>query len=230
MIDIFFGNNITRKKKEILEWVESKKNLGYQIEKYETDSVSLEVIEQSLLGGGLFDTKTAFVLYYVDILDEFIKMYNKLTPSIQKDACILFIFEDNPKIKDKHIHSKEYSLPVVEDGTSKKVFALADAIGRKDKKQTWLLYRELIEFGLDPLQGIYSPLVWSLNNIALIQRDPKSTHGMKPYPLKKAQGFVKNHSKDEIDTLLRDLLFLYQSRKQGEDIEARMEEILLKIT
>jgi hypothetical protein len=230
MIEVYFGENLEEKDRAVRSWITTKRKNGFSVESFEADTFILESFEQLISSGGLFNETFAVIVYYSEKFNEIGEILERIK---KEDVNVLMVEHKAPvfdKKFEKHFKEKHFEKTEPVDDVSKKVFALGDALGEKNKKNTWLLYRKLIEGGLDPLQNIYSPLVWGLHNVVMVQNNPQKSHGMKPYPLQKAKKTAQNYSKEEIVDLLEKLLFLYNDRTEGRDIEAQMETILLEAT
>jgi len=107
------------------------------------------------------------------------------------------------------------------------VFALTDALGRRDKKKAWVLFREAVAENVE-LADVHGALFWQVKSIILAHTSQGANEaGMKPFPYKKALAFSQNYTYAEAQQLIRDLgNVLYESRKGG-DLEVGLERILI---
>jgi len=108
------------------------------------------------------------------------------------------------------------------------IFSLADALGERDKKRMWVLYREAIDLGISP-EEIVGTLFWQVKMILLAHRVKKATDaGVKDFPFSKAQRYAKNYSLDEIQKLSSDIISIYHEAHRGKvDFEIELEKLIL---
>jgi hypothetical protein len=110
------------------------------------------------------------------------------------------------------------------------IFALTDAIGARDKRGAWVLYRKALASGMAPEEVFYK-LVWQVKSL-LLAKNTKSADeaGMKAYPYSKAQGYLKNFQGDELENLSQELVIGYHQARRGKgEMETFVEKVLLKL-
>jgi hypothetical protein len=146
---------------------------------------------------------------------------NVFVVSLSKDCF------DKEKIKNVVFH-------IVKSDLKKKevtnVFALSDAIGRKDKKNSWLIYRKLIEEGFEP-EEIHGTIFWQIKSLAIADVSKDAIEAkMKPFVFSKSKGFLKNFKEGEIQNWLSKLVEIYHKSHRGEyALENALEVFLLGI-
>ncbi|MDB5259697.1 MAG: hypothetical protein JWO73_905 [Candidatus Taylorbacteria bacterium] len=115
-------------------------------------------------------------------------------------------------------------------GSGANIFALGDALGRRDKKQLWVLYRQFIDEGKAP-EEIHGTLFWQAKSIALAARTKSAAEsGLAPFVYSKSKAFAENYSDLELRKLLDDLISVsHDSRRGKHDLETALEILLLKI-
>jgi len=121
------------------------------------------------------------------------------------------------------------------DGQGKKynefnIFALTDAVGARNKKEAWVLYQKALASGL-VAEEIFWKIVWIVKSILIASRTKDySETEMKEFPYKKAKGFSRNFSKDELENLSESLVVGYHNARRGiGEIETLIEKILLRL-
>ena len=209
--------------------------------------------EELIFSQGLFDKK--FIVHLDRALSnkearEFIiKHLSELTESenafvITENKLAKPTFE---KIKKEAFKTEvfEASRTAVAEKPEFNIFSLADALGRKDKKQMWVLLYKALRAGTTPEQ-IHGTLFAQVKNMAFIKRaeTPASAKssgeamekvktsdlGLHPFVVKKATGFVKNFSQDELEELSRKLVTIYHdARRGGDELPVALEKFVLKI-
>lgn len=125
------------------------------------------------------------------------------------------------KIKKLAVKTEVFEKAKAEKKTEFNIFALADAIGAKDKKRMWVLLMQAYRAGLAPEQ-IHGVVVGQIRNIALIKRADKEkvdagSLGLHPFIVTKAKGFAKNFTDKELEDHSRTLVYMYHGARGGEE-------------
>ena len=110
------------------------------------------------------------------------------------------------------------------------IFSLTDAVGARNKKEAWVLYEKALASGM-VAEEILWKIVWIVKSmlIASHTKDYSETE-MKEFPYKKAKGYAKNFSKDELENLSESLVVGYHNARRGiGEIETLIEKILLRL-
>ena len=243
MIVFVYGSDIDKVNKEATSRLESLRTKRPDAGFFKMDDETFEEVrfEELIFGQGLFDKKFIVhlqrvmenkearecILTHLEELAEsenaFVISENKLTKptftKIQKVAYKTYLHELNTVEKKQN----EFN-----------IFALGDALARKDKKNLWLLYIQALRAGLSPEQ-IHGTLYTQIKNIALIKRveqeggDPKSL-GLHPFVVSKTKGFVRNFDEQEIEHFSRRLLHIYHhARAGGDELDSALEKFVLTL-
>lgn len=110
------------------------------------------------------------------------------------------------------------------------IFSLGDALGKRNKKELWVLYQEATLAGLSS-EEISGTLFWAVKNIALMKNaKPGDDCGMSPFVAKKSRGFAENYTGEEIENLSHTLVTLYhEAHRGGEPMEIALERFILNL-
>lgn len=110
------------------------------------------------------------------------------------------------------------------------VFSMADALSRKDKKTLWLLLQEAKAAGLSE-EEIIGTLWWQLKTLRLAAiTNSASEAGMKDFPYQKAKRSLSKFKVGELETMSRNLLFVYHDGHAGvRDLDLALEEWVLTL-
>jgi hypothetical protein len=110
------------------------------------------------------------------------------------------------------------------------VFSLTDALGRRDKKNLWVLYQKAKKAGIEDEQ-IHGTLFWQIKSMILASESKSAGDaGLNPFVYSKASGFSKNFSKEELRQFSSELVSLYHNSRRGiHDMDVAMERFVLKI-
>jgi len=135
------------------------------------------------------------------------------------------------KLEKYAIKIYEFKKTVPPDKASFNTFALTDALGERDVKKLWSLFREAKNRGVSD-EEIHGILFWMLKSIVLAARAKTADEaGMKPYPFTNAQRSFKNFSSIEIiEEYVKKLALLPQhARRSGVPLEIELEQFILTL-
>jgi DNA polymerase III delta subunit len=173
-------------------------------------------IEQAAGGTSLFGERLAYILEYPsenDIFYDFLLNYLGTFSESQNMFIVMEreLLKEYVKLYEKN--DAEIILCDVPKAASKKsfnVFSITDAFMSRDKKKTWLLYREAI--GLDHApEAIVGVLFWAVKDMLLKNK------------------FFK-WKKEELENISRELVRVMNEAHQGSvEIEEGVEELILKM-
>lgn len=110
-------------------------------------------------------------------------------------------------------------------------FTLTDALGERDVKKLWTLFREAKQHSVSD-EEIHGILFWMLKSLVLVMSAQTAADaGMKPYPFNKAKGFAKNFGNtDELKALLMQFALMPQhARRRGTLLEIELERFILSL-
>lgn len=115
-------------------------------------------------------------------------------------------------------------------GSAFNIFLLTDAIGARDKRDAWVLYRKALSSGMVPEEVFYK-LVWQVKTLLIAQKTKSVAETeMKPFPYNKAKGCLKNFKPGELEKLSAELVNGYHRVRRGEgEMETLVERFLLKL-
>jgi hypothetical protein len=110
------------------------------------------------------------------------------------------------------------------------VFSLAEAMGKRDRKNLWVLYRRALLENISP-EEIHGTLFWQAKSIALARQAKSAKEaGMKDFPFSRAKTYANNFSEQESGDLLSRLIHMsHDSRRGLSDISLALEELALTI-
>ena len=110
------------------------------------------------------------------------------------------------------------------------IFNLADAFGKKDKKNFWILYQEAKKRDI-PDEEIHGILNWQLRSILLSKKSKTiQDSGLKPFVYNKSLKFSKNFGDGELENLSSRLISIYHDSRRGlVEFSVEMEKFVLEI-
>lgn len=111
-------------------------------------------------------------------------------------------------------------------------FAIADAVGARDKKRAWVEFEKLRRHGA-PMEEVHGTIFWAFKSMHLALLLPKSealATGMKEFTYRNYYGFAKKYLKKELEDKLSELKDIYHHGHRGEgELEVLMEQFLLRL-
>lgn len=198
----------------------------------DSDHFNTEELETYISSQGLFENK------YIVVLDHVFEDKNakECVLSFVKDIAesdnVFILLEEKldaetrKKIEKYAQKSEEHTLR--ENKKVFNLFSLTDAIGARNKKRAWVLYREAVHM-VDDVGDIHNILFWQIKGMILATTSSQKESGLKPFPYKKAKEFSQNFSLDELKILSKRLVtILYESRR-NKDLETELERLILSL-
>ena len=115
-------------------------------------------------------------------------------------------------------------------GGGNSMFALADALGARDKKTLWILYCTAIEEGKVP-EEIHGILFWQAKSMIIAaQAKTAGDSGLSPFVYQKSKRYANNFKPEELKNLLERLVSVYHDSHRGiHEFETAMERLILEL-
>lgn len=189
-----------------------------------------EVRLKELAGAsGLFVERTIVILREPLSQKESEEVVTSLLEDIGRSPNIFLLWERGTLAAKIKTALNKYAEEMIETGTQKAVrersdasgtvrdnpFALADALGMRDKKKLWILFAKASFEGKAP-EEVHGMLFWQVKAmLAAAQSKTPVEAGLSPYPFNKARGFGRNYSIDELRGLSHDLVAMYHDARRG---------------
>lgn len=235
MLTIYFGTDSLGLRTEMLKKAGAVD--GAALLRFDEVTITIPALQDSLGVTGLFDTTTVVVLDSVlenshckdEVLD--------LLEHFQKSRNHYFLLAGDVLAAERKKFEKCGAMLVEKDSLKKAAgftnasFALADAVGRRDKKTAWVLYRKGVMQGTTP-QEVCGTLIWQMRLIVLAHVSKSAgVAGVTDFPFKKAQSFTKYYSLSDAKHLLTYLLGVYHFDPEMNtgNTELALEKMILSL-
>lgn len=202
------------------------------------EEITPEKIEELSQTQGLFENKQ---IIFMDRTLEIPDIREIVIDKIEalKESPNIFIFFEGKLTKEvlKKLEKNaekvtEYEATESRSGEKKDntFFALADALGMRDKKKLWILLRNALENDGAP-EELHGILFWQVKNMALAEKTNSAGEaGLNPFVYGKAKRFLGNFTEGEVDTLLSRLVKMYHEAHRGNiDFAIELEKFSLDI-
>ena len=233
MLTVFYGNDQIKVRSEAHKYIDSLIKGEQTVVRIESDNYET---------GQLLNLSSTTVLfgvspiYLIDTLSNQADSYEELLETLESLATStenFVVIEKDLNASDKKQFTKysenlnEYKKAGVE--TRFNVFAMAEALVNKDKRQLWVLLQEAKRNGLSA-EEIIGTLWWQLKTLRLAMLTKSAEEaGVKDFPYNKAKRSLKNFKDGEIESLSFKLLNLYHDGHVGKcDIDLALEEWVLR--
>ncbi len=195
-----------------------------------SDSADILRLPDLIEGTGLFEEKHIVVLQGILDTEEARALASARAKDIAASEHIFIVIEhaltaDIKKTLKKHAHAfSEYDVTKEKPKTIN-VFALTDAIARRDKKQAWVILQRVLREGT-PAEEIHGIVWWQIKTLLLVLRG--DTADIKPFTISKAKSALPHFSEAELSTYARQLVTMYHdSRAQGPSLDIALEQFVL---
>ncbi|MBX4209368.1 hypothetical protein KW799_01595 [Candidatus Parcubacteria bacterium] len=200
------------------------------------DEVTPEKIEELTQTQGLFENKQ---IIFMDRTLEDPEIRDVMLGKIDaiKESPNIFIFFEGKLTKEtlKKLEKRAEKITEYEATEEKKkeggsFFALADALGARDKKKLWAMLREALDEDAAP-EEIHGILFWQAKSLALAAKTASAADaGLNPFVYGKAKRYAANFKEGEIDALLSKLVHMYHRAHRGQALfEIELEKLALDI-
>jgi len=244
MIYLLHGADTDKSRLKMHELTDSlkKKKPDAAYFKMDAEHWNQSELEEYCGGQGLFENKFIIVLDHlmddeeigpvlleqIEVIAASPNVFIVLEGGLDKDA--LKKFEKHAEKVQEFEETAAKKIATVKSKERFNVFSLAEALGKRDHKNLWVLYRRALLEDISP-EEIHGTLFWQAKSIALA-RTAKSAKeaGMKDFSFNKARGYAGNFSEGETRELLGKLIQMsHDSRRGLSDISLALEEFALTV-
>lgn len=236
MLFIYHGKNVNKRKQALQKLRVSllEKRPDAEVFEIDADTFTGERIDELTVSRGLFEEKYIVFLFHVlstdagqeSILDQL---------EVMKTAEHIFILVEDV-VKKNHLKKITKHAEAVQEfaGGKKekeyKPFPLSDAYGRRDKRAAWLELQRARD-AEQPAESVHGVLAWQ-TRLMLLSKECSTAKeaGVSDYPFKKANGFGRNYSRDELTDNMRRLVRTYHEAHRGKyTLYDAIEQMLLEL-
>lgn len=231
MLTVFCGNDSITVRTKAHALVHSYEEKGYIANTIDSDKFAPGLYIDVAEGVSLFGGNS---VYLVDTPSSNKEMYEDTIANLEslKNSPHIFIIVESTLLAPEKKKFAKYSDSLEEfkaTGTERfNVFALADALSRKDKKSLWLLLSEAKLAGIAP-EEIVGTLWWELKTLRLATMTKNAEEaGMKDYPYNKAKRSLGKFKEGELEKLSHSLISLQHDSRLGKcDLGISLEQWVL---
>lgn len=238
MLYVLHGSDIEKGKDKLRELAQNLQSKKPDASFFRIDDESFDTSQLSELmeGQGLFENKYIVVFDRVFANAEAKEVVLKNLVSIADSQNIFILFEGKLDKKTiTRLEKRAEKIQVFEGKEKEKkedfnIFALTDALGRRDRKNLWVLYRKAKQKGI-PDEEIHGILFWQVKSMLLADGAKNSDDaGLNPFVYRKSLQFLKNYTEAEVKKLSSSLVSLSHDARRGlHEFDIALERFILGV-
>jgi len=252
MLYLFYGEDTRRslnKLNELIGWLLEKKGNDSSLFEIGEENFDESYFKNLLASNHLFGEKNLVKIKRVfenqKLSDYFIKNLSELalSPNIfifweenpAKEILALFEKEAKKIWQFKSVSNKVKKIKE-ENAANKLLFQITDAFSQKKSRLSWLFLQKALMSGLDEKE-IFWKIFWQLKNLIALkphQNEPlrlvSEKIKMHPYVIQKCLKALPLFKKEELETLSKNLLDIYQDNRYNKiELNFGLEKIFLHL-
>jgi DNA polymerase III delta subunit len=244
MIYLLYGRDGDKARKKLHELVESllKKKPDASHVRMNDETFSEQELESLLGSMGLFSNKAIIELDNIfRNKDSKQIILEKLKEIASSENIFVFLegelnktdltkFEKNAQKVQEFKQTERAHFKEVSKEKDFNIFSLTDALGKKDKKQLWVLFQKATMKNISP-EEIHGILFWQIKALLLATESQSAKEaGLNPFVFQKSQGFARNFSLPELRAISSKLVELYHQARRGIiEFETGLERFILEM-
>lgn len=237
MLYVYHGTNTTKVSDQASRLVANllNKKPDAQVFSFEGGNMAEADLDALIEAQGLFVEKHIVVIKRPLVVVESRDIVLARLEQFAKTSNIFVIIEDkllaeHKKAFTKHAEKIEEHAHTKEEKAFFNVFALADALGERNKQSLWVGYMQALHAGLEA-ESIHGTLHWAVKAmLACGSASSAEEAGQKPYSFNKFKRFANNFSKEELADLSQSLVVLYHDARRGKhDLKVALERWTLSV-
>ncbi|MCH7529662.1 hypothetical protein IIB50_00900 [Patescibacteria group bacterium] len=238
MLYVLHGSDIEKGKDKLRGLTRSLQSKKPDASFFRIDDESFDTnqLTELMEGQGLFENKYIIVFDRVFANVEAKEVVLKNLAGIALSQNIFILFEG--KIDKKTVTRLEKRAEKTQVFEEKKaggkeefnIFSLTDALGRRDRKNLWVLYRKAKQEGISD-EEIHGILFWQVKSMLLSNGAKNSDDaGLNPFVYRKSLQFLKNYTDEEVKKLSSSLVFLSHDARRGlHEFDIALERFILGV-
>ncbi len=239
MIYLLYGSDTDKARGKLHDLVGSllKKKPDASHEKMTDETFDEAHLDELISASGLFGSKAIVEIHHVFRNKDAKPVLLERLKDIAASENIFVILESTlTKVEvtkfEKHaekiqaFESKEEKAPIKDFN----IFSLTEALGKRDKKQLWVLYTKakLKDISDEEIHGI---LFWQIKAMrAAVLVDNAKDAGLNPFVYQKSKGFIKYFASDELQKVSSKLVEIYHNARRGiTEFDIGLEKFILEM-
>lgn len=247
MIYFYYGTDVETARKKAKVTVDSLlvKKPDATLVKIGDEDISESRIAELCLTQALFSNKYIVFLYKTfDNKNNKELIVKKIKDIARSENIFIFVEGKMDKVSFTKIENnaekvQEFLKPekaltkkelLAQKGEKIDFFEFADALGRRDKRQLWVLYQDALREQV-PAEEVHGIFFWQIKSMLFsVKCKSPSEAGMKNYPFKKAKEYSRNYKNGELEEKVDRLVSMYHEAHRGStDFFVALEKFILEL-
>ncbi len=250
MLSLFYGTDrdSARAKMKATLLGAQKKRPDAEVFKIDAANFSAGELDAFAGGAGLFEKKYIVCVDGVCERKEFLETIIERLPALQETENLFLFLEGKIDAKSlekfkKHSYKVEEFKPLSDAGRKFgtgpsesfalkdfNIFALTDMLGKRDKKNLWVLYRKAVELEIAS-EEIAGVLFWQIKSMLIASgASTAGEAGLNPFVFSKSKSYAKNFKEGELAEKSSEMVSLYHDAHRGiHEFEIALERFVLAL-
>ena len=238
MYDIYCGNNVTDRRKQIKSLKKSLQTKHESAEIFEIDADEFAPKQLTKLTGGrgLFEENYLVLLFHIISSEDGREIIEENMQALKNSDHLFVLITDDcddvsDNLQDNARTVKKFTNTKKKESKEHKPWDLADAYGSRDSRTGWVELHKALQSPNNTPESIQGLLWWQTRIIWLAKHtDSADEAGVSAYPYKKAKGFAKNFTGKELWQKTNQLITIYHESHRGKfDLEDALEQFILEV-
>lgn len=240
MLYVLYGPDVEAGRKKLHELLEGvqKKRPGASLFRFTAENLQSGELQDLVKARGLFEAKHIVLLDLPFALAEGKQVVLGALPELASSENLFVLFEGACDVKTmtllkKYADNIQVHSIAAQQKRGQAVFnrfALPDALGKRDKKNLWVLYQKALYAGLSE-EEIHGLLFWQVKSMLLASGSGSADEaGLKPFVYNKARLAAAHYSQEELLGLSERLVSIYHDARRGKyGMETALERFVLGV-
>jgi DNA polymerase III delta subunit len=240
MLTVIYGDNYTKKTKALEKIIESA---SFQVERVDALSYTSEELLAQASSISLFGQMTGLSIAHVQDNEELWKTLVKYIDVVAASKTLFLVISENNidadilELLEKHgvkvLACPEDKKNVYTDRPLLSPFVLSDAIFAHDKKEAWVTFCKLTEYGV-PVEEIENAIIWAMKTLTLVTKTnelpkDKQKTDLKPFVLSKVSRGLASWKNRDILGAYTACIVCVETYRFYDDYSLYLEKTLLEI-
>jgi len=237
MLYLFYGTDhkkVRSKAHAFIDALRAKKPDAHVVH-IDEENYSPEVIKEYISSQGLFSREIIVVFNKLFDSKDRERDIEGIMKEINKSSNVFIIVEET--IRAAFLKKLEKYSQKIWQYTKKELdivdfspFPLTGSLGRRDRKEAWVLYQQAIKEGVS-VEQLHGIIFWQVKTIALVKKTSTDVKlSLKPFVFKKAKTFAEKYSMKELNALLSALVDMYHCARMGKvDLKIELEKLIITL-
>lgn len=233
MLHVYCGNDAIKIRESAFTAAGEREQAGATLTRIDSENYAQGMLGDALGAVSLFGGEEVFIIDTPSSNTDFAEEVSSNLEAMAESGNTFVVIEGAllapaKKPYQKHAAVFEELKAVAEERFN--VFAMADALLRKDKKSLWMLLQQARKAGLSA-EEIIGTLWWQMKTLRLAEQTNSAAEaGLKDFPYRKAKSALPKFKDGDVTRISHALLAVYHDGHGGKrDINLSLEKWVLTL-